>query len=109
MSAVPSSSKDCLVRFEFKSEDNDLQMEPGLERLSSMVAKQIRECKTNPGELLITIDEEWTREHIQLLNNFTKRFFEKHEKALDKCERSADRNKFWMDFVVSFEIFKSSF
>jgi hypothetical protein len=77
-------------------------MEPGLEQLSEMVAKRIAECESNPGELLIEIDEEWTRGHIRLLNSFTKCFFQRHAKALDRCERSADKNKFWMDFVVNF-------
>lgn len=76
-------------------------METGLDQLSAMVAKQIRECGENPGELLIEIDEEWTRLHVELLNKFTRRFFHKHARALDRCERSADKNKFWMDFVVS--------
>lgn len=102
MCSEPSSSKDCLVRFSFRNGDDDLQMEPGLEQLSAMVAKRITDCESNPGELLIEIEEEWTREHIRLLNAFTKRFFQRHARALDGCEMSADKNKFWMDFVVSF-------
>jgi hypothetical protein len=100
MNSVPSSSKDCLVRFSFKNGDEDLQMETGFDKLSEMVAKRIRECGENPGELLIEIDKEWSRLHIELMNKFTKKFFEKHAKALDRCERSEDKSKFWMDFVV---------
>ncbi|KAI6183012.1 hypothetical protein M3Y97_00441900 [Aphelenchoides bicaudatus] len=96
----PSSSKDCLVRFSFRNGDEELQMEPGLEQLSAMVAKKIADCESNPGELLIEIEEEWTREHIQLLNAFTHRFFQRHSRDLDKYEQSADKNKFWMDFVT---------
>lgn len=75
-------------------------MEPGLEQLSTMVAKRIKECESNPGEMMIEIEEEWTRDHIQLLNSFTRRFFQRHSRALDRCEASKDKDKFWMDFVV---------